>query len=163
MKLSPVLRGLSPELGKQLDALGTTMLSAASAMSASDGRDEELRRQMRSALVRYAMLLADSKGESIDEDDLSAKGLLSNAQCELGRTEIGRRTAFSAIGQHLKDTLDLSVDPDFALKARRRAVAGLEQSDGESRSSASESTEQPAASKDVVEYFLDSEFVAIYW
>ena len=162
VKLSHILRSVTPDLADRIDALGSGALAAMTEASKPDRSTERKQQLMHEALVTYAGLLAAHYGHNITTQELAEFGLPSEQHCMSFGSLEERRKAFNGITEHLVDRFDLPQEPVITAQYRTAALmdAGLPLSEQVMSPVSSDGVPSPAPS---LGRFLDSEFVAIYW
>ncbi|MDQ3817760.1 MAG: hypothetical protein M3362_08725 [Acidobacteriota bacterium] len=161
VKLAHILDMVKPGLGNEIDNLGSVVLASMVNAGKTD-QNADRKRLMRDALVRYAVLLAEHYGRTIDEEELTRSGILTERQCNSFGSLEERRKAFNAIATFLRDSLDLKLDQFIVAQYRAVALmdAGLDLLGRPMPFVVSGDASSIASSE---KRFLDSEFVAIYW
>lgn len=160
IKLVDVVGHIAPGLDRAVEQLGTTVFTQVHMRNSSDS---EMRRRMREALISYAVSLAAEGGVVVDPASVKADGLPTDAHCGSYGSSAGRRAAFAAIEQYLRDSVALTIDPDSAVALRQASLvnAGI---DSRGRALvANWAPPPPAMTGDSRRYLLDTEVVAIYW
>jgi hypothetical protein len=163
LKLLQVLSSMSPDIGKQIDKLSRGDLFELD----PDGRDRVDSSSEHFgyiALHAYAARLGEANGISLSEDDIAEVDAVARDHLDSFQTWQGQRDAFREIETFMVDRYNFELDPNLALESRRKARmdAGLtwETSSRLESESNTKSSETPGAYD---EYYLDSEFIAIYW
>jgi hypothetical protein len=161
VKLAHILDMVKPGLGNQIDNLGSDVLASMVNAGKTD-QSADRKRLMRDALISYAVLLAKHYGRTINEEDLTRSGLLTEQQCNSFGSLEERRQAFNAVATFLHDRFELELDQMMVAQYRAVALidAGLDLLGRPMSLMASDDAPSNVSSE---KRFLDSEFVAIYW
>jgi hypothetical protein len=164
LKLQQVVSSLFPELGQAIEKFNRGDLFRAE-IDARDGKDAHQGQVARNALRIHALWIADSNGINLSENDIAEVDAVAGEYLGEFETQQEKRKAFWVIENHMAKRYGLEIDPEAAKDSRRRAridsgaslatVIGLEPEPD------TQLPDHPEAAGH--KYFLDSEFVAIYW
>jgi hypothetical protein len=163
VKLVDVLSVVMPDLAGQVDiAVRGALAAMSNATAGTDGRAEQSSSAMRTALIEYGTALATHSGNSLSEEDLVQRGMPSPDHCASFATIKGRREAFAAMTGFVEERFGIERDP--IVEAHYRSAALLDAGLGlEGQlidfAEPSQALQQQASN----EWFLDAEFVAMYW
>ena len=164
LKLQQVVSSLSSELGEAINKVNRGDLFQAG-LDGADGSDTGLGPAARGALRVHLLWIAESNNVHLSESDVAEIDAVVGEHVSAFETEQQKREAFRVVEDHMANRYGLEIDPEAAKDSRRRARAGTGASMTTVPVAEPESDTQlpdhPEAPGD--EYFLDSEFVAIYW
>ena len=151
-----------PEIGLEIEKVSRGDIFEAE-LNGAGGGDADRESIVRNALRLHASRLAELNGVGLSDEDMDSVDALALARQNIFTTMQEKREAFRAVEDFVADRHDLEIDPEAAEYSRRRAredtTAPLIAADF----ALGFATELPGGPKTPDEYFLDSEFVAIYW
>jgi hypothetical protein len=164
LKLQEVVSSVFPEIGQEIEKVSRGDMFKAE-LDGAGGGDADREGVVRNALRLHACRLAEHNGVSLSEDDIDSIGVLALERAHAFATMQEKREAFRAIENLMVDRHDLKVDAETVADSRRRA---REETDAAPESIAADPAsefvvEAPSDPETSDEYFLDSEFIAIYW
>lgn len=164
LKLQEVVSSVFPELGKEIEKVNRGDLFKAE-LNGAGGADFRLEPAVRSALRAHAQWIAETNGSNFLEDDLAEVDAVAGEHLIAFGTEQEKREAFRVIEDHMANLYHLDIEAEAAKDSRLR----IRRDAGVARSTESVAGPKPDArtpndpENPDDEYFLDSEFVAIYW
>lgn len=163
LKLQQVVSSMFPELGKEIEKVNRGDLFKAG-LNGAGGTDLGLGSAARGALRAHALWIAETNGIDFSESDLAEVDTVAGEHLSALGTEQEKREAFRVIENHMANRYHLEIDAEDAKDNRLR----IRQDVGVSRSAESvvgpnSDTRTSNDLGNADEYFLDSEFVAIYW
>jgi hypothetical protein len=168
LKLQEVVSSVFPELGEEIEKVNRGDLFKAE-LDGAGGVDVDRESVVRSALQLHASRLAELNDISLSDDDMDGIDAIASERLSVFETMQEKREAFKVIENHMVArygiSMDTEADREAAKDSRRRA---------DKEANAFRSTEPGAGPRSDTrpsgdhknpddEYFLDSEFVAIYW
>jgi hypothetical protein len=161
LKLQEVVSSVFPEIGQEIEKVSRGDMFKAEPHGIRGG-DADRDGVVRNALRFHASRLAElgDVGLSEDEDDIDAIAL---ERARAFETMQEKREAFRAVEDFMADRHDLDIDPDAVEDSRRRAREKTTTPPTAADPTSKFATEAPGDPETPEEYFLDSEFVAIYW
>lgn len=164
LKLQQVVSSMSPELGEAIDKFNRGDLFRAE-IEGADGVDADQERAAREALRNHALWIAGSNGVDFSESEIAEVDAVTGEHVGTFETVQEKREAFRVVENHMAKRHELEVDAEAAKDSRRRASEGAGASSPAAPGLKPEA--DPEVSDDLLardeEYFLDSEFVAVYW
>lgn len=164
LKLQEVVSSVFPELGEEIEKINRGDLFKAE-LDGTGGADTDQESIARSALQIHASRLAELNEVHLSDDDMDRIDAIVSENQSVFETAQEKRESFRVIENHMVArygiSMDTEADREAAKDSRRQA---------DEKASASLSTEpgadiRPSGNLEDPndEYFLDSEFVAIYW
>lgn len=161
LKLQQVVSSLFSELGEAIERFNRGDLFRAE-IDGGDGVDAGQEHVARNALRAHALWMAESNDVDLSENDVAEVDAVVGEHLSAFETEQEKREAFRVIEKHMTNRYGLEIDAEAAKDSRWRARqdANISQSSAGPRSDTGVPG-VPETQSD--EYFLDSEFVAIYW
>lgn len=164
LKLQEVLSSLFPELGEEIEKVNRGDLFRTNKASVDGpGNDADLALAVEDALRAHASRIAESDNTHLLEDDIAAVAAIANARLNEFEDMGEKREAFREVEKYMGDTYGIEIDPEEAQRSREQA---LSEDSGQGLTARSPELDVvlPAGVDSAVEgYFLDCEFVAIYW
>jgi hypothetical protein len=164
LKLQEVLGSMFPDLDKAIEKFNRGDLFRAE-IDGAPGVDADQEHAARSALRAHALWMAESNGVGLSESVIAEIDAVAGEHLGSFETEEEKREAFRMIENYMTSRYDLEIDAEAAKDSRRRAREGVGAAQsmmlGYEPESDSGLPDGPIVPDD--EYFLDSEFVAIYW
>ena len=162
MKLADVLASVAPQLAHQMDTARSSKPVFTGELSQYERKVPRKQQHAKKALVLYATLVAEHYDHEITDQALSEIQQLAEQHCAGFGTVEERRKAFEAIAAYVLDQFGLERDATVVAQYRLTALqaAGMD---------AFGKVMQVPVADDISslvpqeEWFLDSEFIAIYW
>jgi len=153
-----------PELGEEIEKINRGDLFNTE-VDGDGSADANREHTVRVALEAHASWLAESNNIDLSECDMSAVDAIARKRLSAFETMQEKRDAFREIEDYMADRYKLDIDAEAAKDSRRRAREDTDAVWSTALGSPSkpdtEAFDNPVTQND--EYFLDSEFVAIYW
>lgn len=165
IKLSHVLESLVPDLGKQIDGIGSEAIDTMLQNSQKTAQDNEDRLIfMKKALTQYSKLLAEHYNLQLTEIDKGHISKFSEQYATYFNSLKSRRLAFDKIADYLLTTFGIERDQLVISSYRTVALSdiGLDIF-GEPLPLIGKTTQQQQQPDKPDHRFLDTEFIAIYW
>lgn len=164
LKMQQVLSSMFPDLGEEIEKVNRGDLFKTEPRSAgATGAEPE--HVVRRALQTHAARLAESEDISLLEDDVAEIDAIASRCVSAFESEQEKRAAFGLIENYIADRHNLEIDSNVALESRRHARedANVSWSTTSELTSQSDTNFPDTSNTSEDEYFLDSEFIAIYW
>ena len=163
LKLQQVVSTMFPELGEEIEKVNRGDLFRAE-FNGAGGTDIGLEPAARSALRAHALWIAEANDIDFSEDALAEIDAVAGEHLIAFGTEQEKREAFRFIENHMANRYHLDIDAEAAKDSRLRIRRDADVvRSTESDIGLSDVRTSNGATNLNDEYFLDSEFVAIYW
>lgn len=162
VKLADVLASVAPQLTSERDAAGLSAPATAIEPSQHDQRAGRKQQHMQKALMIYATLLAEHYDHEFSEQASSEIQYLAEQHCtSFGNVE-ERRNAFEVVAKYVLEHFGLERNPLILAQYRSIALrdAGMNAFGQVMQLPVLDGSSSPTPTG---EWFLDSEFIAIYW
>lgn len=163
VKLVDVVRGLAPEVARELDSAGRVLVASIEPSGGADstGVSSDNTAKIRHALHTYGQELASRNGKSWEPSLVSDEVLPTDASGDWLTVEDQRRP-FDALTDRLQEVFGISLSREELAQVRHEALvgAGLVPLISSTPSASAESS----TSADLRSFrILDTEVIAIYW
>jgi hypothetical protein len=161
IKLAQVLETVAPDLAMQMNNLGSETFDLIS-HGVTNIEDGEKRKCMRKALVEYSVLLAEEYKYVYTEQDKSQLNHIVEQYDSYFGSQKERREAFDNVVEFVLALIGRERNPLLFAELRQKALSNV----GFDPLDALKPVKTKMVFEDtqiVKEYFIDSEFVAIYW
>jgi hypothetical protein len=157
IKLADVLATVSPDIAAQLGDVGRGLLPALQGATTPDEGKAVGHHKLNATIISYAAELAAAYETTVTESELWTAQLLVPPTIPLPTTTEQRRQVFKPVTTFVGEKAGTTVDPMLA--AQMRGVAQMEAEAEPALTPASVSEDAP----ETVDFFLDVEFIALYW
>ena len=160
LKLQEVVSSVFPDLGEEIEKINRGDLFKAE-LDGAGSVDADREGIMQSALQLHASQLAELNGFNLSDDDMDSIDAIASERLSVFETMQEKREAFRVIENHMVARYGISMDTEADREAAKDSRRQADEKASVPHSSDTRSSNAPEDSAD--EYFLDSEFVAIYW
>lgn len=162
LKLQEVVSSVFPDIGREIEKVSRRDMFEAELNGAGDG-DADRQDVVRDALRLHASRLAELGGVGLSDDDTDSIDSFALERRGAFESMTEQRAAFKEVEDYMADRHGLEIDADAAGVSRRRAREVTTTPLNTVNPARESATEAPGGFETPEEYFLDSEFVAIYW
>lgn len=164
LKLQEVVSSLFPELGDEIDKVSRGDLFKTGGAGLDEaGNDAHERLTVEDGLRAHASWIAESNNTRLSEDDEAALVSIAEARVNDFENMEDKRETFRQVEKYMGDTHGVEIDPDEAQRSRERALSE-DGGHGATAPNPESDTVLPVNAEGTDDgYFLDCEFVAIYW
>lgn len=162
VKLAHVLEPVIPDIGDQLDYMGSSAFKNMKKNSQKKNGLSFKNKNITKAMIVYAELIADNYDLSLGEDNIKMIKQLSELYYNSFDTVKKRRKAFNHIISYLNANFDFPQESFIIAQYRSKALKNINFNNN-TQNKANRYSNTEALESTSEERFLDTEFVAIYW
>lgn len=165
LKLQEVVSSLFPELGEEIEKVnrGDLFKTDESGLDGAGIGDADRALAVEGALQAHASWIAESNNIRLSEGDEAAVASAAGVRLNDFEDMEEKREAFREVEKYMCDTHGIEIDPDEAQKSRERALSEDNGHGPTARNPELDAVLPVNANGAGDGYFLDCEFVAIYW